>query len=680
MNPSILLDLPATLFPNLQIYLQDWIAVIGMALLHFVWQGAALFVFTAIALRVLRREHSPVFAQARYILALGALLLCVCFPLSYVIQHAPSTSTFRSGSNAEFVSSLGSIPRDEEAAHKAHALGPAARTIAPHTREMILSCLPYLFAAWILGMLVFLLRFVLGLRWVSKQIDFAHQDRDPIWSAKLQSMASAMGMQRRIRFGVSDHLEFPVTAGWWRPIVIFPSALLSGMPVELVEALLAHEVAHIKRWDYLVNLFQSLIEIVLFYHPVVWWLSKQIRIEREQIADDLAASMLGEPRRLALALSELERFQFIHPQLAQVAHGGQLMLRIKRLTRAMSTAQVSTVATAGWKVLLPALGLSATCIALYAQANAPTSLASTASAELATNSGTAPEPSMIGSVVSSPVETPSLTSISMLTEESSAPAPLDRQEQRNKVQKEENATNFALIRPRSEHSTFVRSSKAGLTEIERLKKNNQDEFLWFSEKGQSYVIKDKAILEQANAAYQPLEVLGQEMEQHGKKMEQHGEVMEKIGAQMEAVQLDHKAIDATVEKAMRVVEKKMQGLEKKLEAAAEKVANAQSDQARQHALEALAKEQARFSKLAEEMQKNQKEFHLQEQDLQRSLQPLEELSKKMAEASKPMEALGAQMDQLGKKMEGISKEAERKIQELIQSAKQRGLAKAVSEV
>ena len=124
-----------------------------------------------------------------------------------------------------------------------------------------------------------------------------------------------------------------MTAGWWKPIVILPSSLLTGMPVELIEALLAHEVAHVKRMDYLVNLFQSAIEIALFYHPAVWWISKQIRIEREQIADDLAAGLLGEPRRLALALSELEQFQFSHPQPALSAHGGNLMSRIKRLVR-----------------------------------------------------------------------------------------------------------------------------------------------------------------------------------------------------------------------------------------------------------------------------------------------------------------------------------------------------------
>ncbi|HXA48397.1 MAG TPA: M56 family metallopeptidase [Burkholderiaceae bacterium] len=109
--------------------------------------------------------------------------------------------------------------------------------------------------------------------------------------------------------------------------------MIIGMPPDLLEALLAHEVAHIKRFDYLINFIQSTVEILLFYHPVVWWISGRIRREREQIADDLAAGILGEPRRLALALRELEQFQFSTTHLAQAASGGNLMFRIQRLLR-----------------------------------------------------------------------------------------------------------------------------------------------------------------------------------------------------------------------------------------------------------------------------------------------------------------------------------------------------------
>jgi D-alanyl-D-alanine endopeptidase (penicillin-binding protein 7) len=115
-------------------------------------------------------------------------------------------------------------------------------------------------------------------------------------------------------------------------------------------------MGHVKRFDYLVNLGQNVVETLLFYHPAVWWISGRIRAEREQIADDLAASHLGEPRRLAMALSELEKFQFSAHHLALAANGGDLMSRIKRLVRPDAQAL-------NWKAAIPVIGLAAACVA-----------------------------------------------------------------------------------------------------------------------------------------------------------------------------------------------------------------------------------------------------------------------------------------------------------------------------
>lgn len=138
--------------------------------------------------------------------------------------------------------------------------------------------------------------------------------------------------------------------------MLVPAALVTGMPPHLLEALLAHELGHIRRHDYLVNLVQNVIEALLFYHPAVWWLSRRIRSEREQIADDFAARQLGEPRRVAQALSELERWQFSPPHLAQAANGGDLMARIRRLVRPAPQAL-------DWRAALPVLGLVLACAA-----------------------------------------------------------------------------------------------------------------------------------------------------------------------------------------------------------------------------------------------------------------------------------------------------------------------------
>lgn len=635
-------------------HLQEWSTVLAMALLHFVWQGCVVVALSAFVLRLLRR-HS---AQMRYAFACTALFFCLLLPLLYIWQNAPVTGEL---SQLTMVS-MGLDASDGSAPQALTSVDGGTRSIWTLSRSIFAPYLPYFVMFWLAGVLLLIVRMILGLQWVKQQINQAAQHSDPIWQAKLEQLAQAMGIHKPLRFGLSSCLEFPVTAGWWRPIVILPASLLSGMPTELIEALLAHEVAHIKRFDYLVNLFQRLIEIVLFYHPAVWWLSAQIRQEREQIADDLAASLLGEPRRLALALSELEKFQFTHPQLAQVAHGGNLMLRIKRLIQPASTSH-----TAGWKIVLPGFALGVTCLALYAQAhgiNTPT----TPSA-LPTTSGTS---TTVSTIVSS----------NLVSADLDKTAPVAIAKPTNKVDaKTDKEMNFALVRPQADHGTFVRTNRDSMAEINKLKRQHTEEFLWFSEKGQSYWIKDPVILSQAEALYQPVEELGVQMEQHGKKMEQYGKVMEKLGNEMATISVDEYAINRTVEASLQGLDKKLAVMEKKLEAAAAKVERAQSAQARQQALEQLSQQQAKFQELATKLQANDKLMQQHqtqiEQQLEQSLRPMQELSKKMEEAAKPMDELGKQMDQLGKKMEALSQQAEKQMLELIQTAKQKRLAQPV---
>jgi D-alanyl-D-alanine endopeptidase (penicillin-binding protein 7) len=208
---------------------------------------------------------------------------------------------------------------------------------------------------------------VLGLVWIGRASlgraspgragtdDAAASEEERVWQARLSHLADRCGIGRHVRLRIVDSLASPVTAGWWRPVVLVPAALVTGMPPQLLEALLEHELGHVRRHDYLVNLAQNVIEALLFYHPAVWWISRRIRQEREQIADDFAARRLGDPRRLARALSELERLQFSH-HLAQAASGGDLMARIRRLVRPDPHAL-------DWRAAIPVLGLVLACAA-----------------------------------------------------------------------------------------------------------------------------------------------------------------------------------------------------------------------------------------------------------------------------------------------------------------------------
>jgi bla regulator protein blaR1 len=314
---------------------------LGLTLMHFLWQGLLIGCVTALALALMRNTR----AEYRYLLACSALMACLCWPALDLSQRLAGSAAAVS---ADFT-----------------MIQLAAQTITGAGEPFDLrDSLRGIVGLWALCAAALALRMAFGLLWIQRAVrDEApcHQADRLRWEASLARLALRFGVTRTVRLRIVDTLASPVTAGWWRPVVLVPASLVSGMPPDLLGALLAHEMAHIKHHDYLINLLQNAIETVLFFHPAVWWISNRIRAERELMADSLAARTLGEPRRLALALSELEKLQFSTHHLAQAANGGNLMERIQRLMRPAPRAL-------NWKATIPMLGLALACMAIYAEA------------------------------------------------------------------------------------------------------------------------------------------------------------------------------------------------------------------------------------------------------------------------------------------------------------------------
>ncbi|RFP22828.1 peptidase M56 [Duganella sp. BJB488] len=346
------------------------VPAVGWALLHFIWQGLLIGWAVALAMFALRGARP----QTRYAVACAGMLLCAALPLaSILMQLSDAGAGAGTPRILRVLAGQGAGAADAAGQGAAAADQGAAAAVVPalfgegtlSTFETVLRHqLPWVVGLWLAGAALMSLRLALGLQWVAERTRAGAYTVNHYWQRRLSELARRFDIERHVRLGVADLLDSPITAGCWRPIVLVPAALVSGMPPDLLEALLAHELAHIKRHDYLVNLIQSAIEIVLFYHPSVWALSRRIRIEREQIADDLAVDMLGQPQRLAQALSELDRFQFDTTQLAHAAHGGNLMSRIKRLLR-------PDVEPVSWKMALPLMGLFAAGAVFYAHAAPP---------------------------------------------------------------------------------------------------------------------------------------------------------------------------------------------------------------------------------------------------------------------------------------------------------------------
>jgi GWxTD domain-containing protein len=180
------------------------------------------------------------------------------------------------------------------------------------------------------GVLTFSIRLLGGWRFTASLRSTAHP-APAEWQQTLERIAAQVRVGRPVRLLISSLVDVPTVIGWLRPVILVPVECLTGLSFDHIAALLAHEMAHIRRHDYLASILQSIAEAVLFYHPAVWWISEQIRAERELCCDDLAVAACGDAVAYAHALAELESRQPARLKPALAANGGSLVNRIRRL-------------------------------------------------------------------------------------------------------------------------------------------------------------------------------------------------------------------------------------------------------------------------------------------------------------------------------------------------------------
>jgi TonB family protein len=291
---------------------------LGAVLLHFLWQGAALGLFYAI-LRPL-----CVSVGARYRLGMTVLLalaLCPVLTLLYVWPVAGTTATTAS-LTATLTGSIAAV-----------AAGAATNWAAADwgVREF----LPWLVAAWMFGVVIIGMRSLWHWRRLARLV--RHAAPIPQWETQLTQMCRRFGLFRPVRLLASANVATPMLIGWIKPVILLPLSMLSGFSPHQIELIIAHELGHVRRWDYLANLVQVVIETVLFYHPVVHWISRDVRNARENCCDDLVLSLAkGNPITYARALADLEELRHdldvVAPALG--AGGGILLARIRRIVGA----------------------------------------------------------------------------------------------------------------------------------------------------------------------------------------------------------------------------------------------------------------------------------------------------------------------------------------------------------
>ena len=326
---------------------------LGWTLVHFVWQGAAVAVLYACCLIVLR-GRAP---QSKYVVGCTALaVMAICPIVTYmqlaqganiskaVVKTATLDSTKLLPMSTDIQTSLPSItPAITDAPSDAPLIERSWGTLAPVQRQFTASeqgwsrlqrriapKLSQLVEFWLVGVVLLTLRFVIGCQRVWCLSRQTVQVVPECWRIRLDRLSVALGVTRSVRLIESALVEVPTVVGWLRPMILLPAAALTGLPASQLEALLAHELAHIRRHDFIVNIAQTLIETVLFYHPAVWWISGRIRADRELCCDDLAVTVCSTRVELARALAAMEALRAA-PIFVVAANGGSLRNRVRRL-------------------------------------------------------------------------------------------------------------------------------------------------------------------------------------------------------------------------------------------------------------------------------------------------------------------------------------------------------------
>ena len=299
---------------------------LGWALIHFLWQGIIIALLLELALGLAGRKN----ASLRYVLCgLALASMPVCLVDTYLTLGRETYSVVPHTVSAEIAAVGASSLRGAPAA--VHAMGGLASLEMPSFD--LNQWLPGIVAVWLGGVVILAGRKAgaLVVLWRLRRRGL-YVPSDAMCEL-CRNACEKIGVDpRRVYLGISSLVQVPMTMGCIRPVILFPAALLSGLSTSEIELLMAHELAHIRRCDYLVNLIQTAVETLFFYHPVTWWMSRRMRQERENCCDDLVAARSTEVVAYATVLYRLAALSLSSEEsLVTAASGGSLVQRIRRL-------------------------------------------------------------------------------------------------------------------------------------------------------------------------------------------------------------------------------------------------------------------------------------------------------------------------------------------------------------
>ncbi|MCF1751889.1 M48 family metalloprotease [Mariniradius sp. RY-2] len=318
---------------------ERYLFALGWMIVHAIWQVAGVGLLLWVTLLASRQKS----AAFKYRLSISALVLISMLALGTFIYSIPEAASTTADMNVL------SVAIDKSTETKAEYL-LAAPSDWMIVSKRIENWIPTLVQVWFLGAMLFLVKLGTSLADIRNLRHKKHEPADHIWQEILENQLRSLRLGSTVKLLKSIHIDMPMTYGVWKPVILIPAGLFFQLSPQQLEAIIAHELAHIKRHDYLVNLLQSFLEIVFFFHPIFWWINKIAKEQRENACDDLAIKMGIAPKDLAYGLANvLNHAKKQSPEMAMAATGRPKNPTLDRIKRIMgikpTTSQPTTLTT-----------------------------------------------------------------------------------------------------------------------------------------------------------------------------------------------------------------------------------------------------------------------------------------------------------------------------------------------
>lgn len=297
----------------------DWpqfeslVTALGWTLVHFLWQGLCIAGLYALVCWLASGSRAVV----RYWAGMTGFLASILMPAgTFILYYTPAGSSAAIKGGTEWST--------------AYALNPSISQVLSDGVE---PALPIVVVLWAMG--VSLLSFKAFLGWLGAY-RLVHSDTHPVGDSLvrvLRDLESRLGIRQTVQILQSTKVQVPTVIGWLKPVILMPVSVVTRLPAEQVEMIIAHELSHVRRYDYAFNLLQIVIETLFFYHPAIRWMSDQVRQEREHCCDDLVVNCCKEPVIYARALANIESLRGPENAVALAATGGDLVHRVRRIVQ-----------------------------------------------------------------------------------------------------------------------------------------------------------------------------------------------------------------------------------------------------------------------------------------------------------------------------------------------------------